>query len=258
MTILSCESISMYFGGLKAVENVSFDVEEGQIFSIIGPNGAGKTTLFNVLTGFLRATRGKAVFKGENLIGKKPHQIADHGITRTYQHTSVFPALTALENARVAYHRNQSGNVFDSIFRTKRWHQDEQRSSEKAYEVLKFLEMEQFDQVQANNLGYGQLRLLEIAVALCLEPTLLLLDEPAAGMNPEEAQKLMTDIVRIRERRVTIILVEHNMRVVMGISDQVMALNYGCVISKGTPSEVANDQKVIEAYLGGGSGYAQS
>lgn len=252
MSLLSCESLCMYFGGLKAVEKVSFSVEQGEIFSIIGPNGAGKTTVFNVLTGFLSPTAGKAIFLDKEILGKKPHQIATYGLTRTYQHTSVFQHLSVLDNALIGYHRNQTTTALDSLLHTKRWRENEKAAIERAFEVLEFLGLEGHANTIASNLVHGQLRLLEIAIALCANPKLLLLDEPATGMNPEEAQRLINLIYKIRDLGVTIMLVEHNMRVVMGISDRVLAMQFGTELALGTPNEVANDKRVIEAYLGGG------
>jgi branched-chain amino acid transport system ATP-binding protein len=252
MSLLVCESLCVYFGGLKAVDKVSFSVEEGEIFSIIGPNGAGKTTIFNALTGFLSPTAGRAIFMGKDILGSKPHQIAAHGLTRTYQHTSVFQHLSVLDNALIGFHGNQTTTALDSIFHTKRWKMNEDTATQQAFEVLDFLGLSDHANTIASNLVHGQLRLLEIAIALCAKPKLLLLDEPATGMNPEEALKLMNLIYKIRDLGITIMLVEHNMRVVMGISDRVLAIQFGTALALGSPNEVANDKGVIEAYLGGG------
>jgi branched-chain amino acid transport system ATP-binding protein len=168
MTILACTSLSKHFGGLRAVDKVSFSVENGEIFAIIGPNGAGKTTIFNLLTGFIAPTSGSAIYQDENLLGKKPHHIAQLGLTRTYQHTAVFPELTVFENARIGHHRNQTGGPLDAFLRTKRWAEDERAASEKACQELDFLGLIDEADNLARNLPYGKLRLLEIAIALCL------------------------------------------------------------------------------------------
>lgn len=252
MTLLECRSLSKHFGGLRAVDDVSFTVDEGQIFSIIGPNGAGKTTIFNLLTGFLKPTSGTATFEHADILGQRPHKIAQAGLTRTYQHTSVFPGLTVLENALIGCHTNLNGSFVDALLHTRVWKQDEEKSKEKARRELAFLGLDEVEGRIAANLAYGQLRLLEIAISLSLEPKILLLDEPAAGMNPEETQMVMSLIRTIRDRGITILLVEHNMTLVMGISDNVLVLDHGCEIASGPPEVVANNDQVIEAYLGAG------
>ncbi|MCC6146977.1 MAG: ABC transporter ATP-binding protein [Anaerolineaceae bacterium] len=252
MSLLAVESLCMYFGGLKAVDKISFSVEEGEIFTIIGPNGAGKTTVFNVLTGFLKPTAGKAIFLEKEIQGQKPHQIANYGLTRTYQHTSVFQKLSVLDNALIGSHRNLTNSALDTLLHTRSWKGNEASAKKEALEVLGFLGIADHTDTIAANLVHGQLRLLELAIALCSKPKLLLLDEPATGMNPEEALKLMNLIYKIRDLGITIMLVEHNMSVVMSISDRVMAMNFGTELALGKPKEVANNEEVIAAYLGGG------
>lgn len=258
MALLECHALSKHFGGLKAVDGVTFAVEQGQIFSLIGPNGAGKTTIFNLLTGFIKSTNGSASFQGVELQGKEPHHIAKLGLTRTYQHTSVFPGLTVFENARIGCHRNLKGNAISALLRSRTWERDEAFSIETANKTLDFLGLSDEVDVLASNLPYGKLRLVEIAVALCLEPKLLLLDEPASGMNPDEALRVMDLIGRIRDRGITVLLVEHNMQVVMGISDHIFVMDHGCEIASGAPEIVSQNELVIEAYLGGGFSNAKS
>jgi branched-chain amino acid transport system ATP-binding protein len=258
MALLEVNNLSVHFGGIKAVTDVSFKVEEGQIYSIIGPNGAGKTTTFNLLTGFIRPSNGNMLFDGRSILRLSPPNIAQLGITRTYQKTSVFPGLTVLENARIGNHRRQQGGTLDALLHTQKWKDDEHNSIKKAYEVLESLGLAGDAGTIAKNLPYGKLRLVEIAVALCLEPRLILLDEPASGMNPEESDHMMQIISRLRGTGITILLVEHNMQVVMGISDYILVLDHGVEICEGTPDTVCSDPLVIEAYLGRGYTNAQN
>lgn len=254
-SILTLKNITHYFGGLRAVHDFNLELPEGALWGLIGPNGAGKTTIFNLITGVYKPTEGKILFEGKDITGLKSHLIIEKGIARTFQNLRIFNELSVLDNIRVARHFRTSYKLNDSIFRTKKFFEEEQRIKEEAFELLKIFGL----QVRANDLAkhlpYGELRKLEIARALATKPILLLLDEPAAGMNPKEVGSLMDLIHSIRDMfKVTIFLVEHQMKVVMGICERIKVMDFGETIAEGTPDEIRNDKRVIEAYLGSEGG----
>ena len=252
--LLGITGLTRYFGGLAAISKLDLDVEEGEILSVIGPNGAGKTTLFNLITGLYVPDSGQTRFDGHNLVGLKPNQITRLGIARTFQTVHLFPNMTVLENAMVGQHCRSRSGLLGAILGLPRTRAEEERVREKARDALSFfgtrLTGYRFDQ-PASSLSYANRRRLEIARAMATEPKLLMLDEPTAGMNPRETQELTELISRLRdERRFTIVVIEHDMRVVKGVSDRVVALDYGAKIAEGPYEEVAHNEHVIEAYLG--------
>jgi branched-chain amino acid transport system ATP-binding protein len=253
MALLEAQDLTKHFGGLAAVSHVDLHVEEGEIVGLIGPNGAGKTTCFNLLSGFLPPTVGAIRFSGEDITGLKPHHIVNRGLVRTFQLTTLFQDMTVLENVLLGLHRH-SRRRFSQIF--LRWQVFPLDEVERCYAVLEFTGLASYAEQLAKNLPHGHQRTLGIAMALAARPRLLMLDEPVTGMNLEESQRIMNLVHTIRDRGTTILLVEHNMKAVMGTCERVVVLNFGQKLTEGTPSEVSTNPEVITAYLGAGVEHA--
>jgi branched-chain amino acid transport system ATP-binding protein len=238
------------FKGLVAINHVDVVIHEGEILSIIGPNGAGKTTFFNLLTGILPCDDGRVFYRGEEISGLPPYDVAAKGIIRTFQTTKIFSQVSVLESIMIGRHLKTTSDLFASVFRTQRMREEERVTRQKALQILEFMDMTQEQDLVCKNLPYGDQRKLEIAIALAAEPDLLLLDEPSIGMNREETMNIMTLIKKIRDRGTAVTLVEHDMNVVMNISDRIVVFDFGRKIAEGTPVEIRENQKVIEVYLG--------
>lgn len=251
--LLESKDVSKYFGGVKAVNNVDMRIEKGEIFGIIGPNGAGKTTFFNVCSGVFPPTNGLVYLNGEQITGMTPSQIAKRGMARTFQNIKLFNYMTVLENVKIGFHMHTKTNVFDAIMHNKTFKHDEEFAIEEGKKVIERVGLTEFMDVQAGNLAYGVQRRVEIARALALNPEILLLDEPAAGMNPNETQDLLEFVKKLNEDGYTIAVIEHDMKFVMNLCTKIMVLNFGTKISEGTPDVIKNDQKVHEAYFGKGT-----
>lgn len=251
MTLLKVNNLSKVFGGLKAVSNFNIDIDNGELIGLIGPNGAGKTTAFNLLTGVYEPTEGQIDFDGQSVVGLKPYQITQRGIARTFQNIRLFSDLTVLDNVKIAYHFHVKYGLLESVLRMGRYHAEEEEIEAKAIKFLEIFQLADKKDEIARNLPYGEQRRLEIARALAAQPKLLLLDEPAAGMNPQETQNLMQMIRWIKkEFKLTILLIEHDMSLVMNVCERIYVLDYGTIIAQGTPQEIKNNPRVIEAYLG--------
>lgn len=250
-TVLKTDHLCIQFGGLKAVNDVNLEIKQGELYGLIGPNGAGKTTVFNILTGVYKPTSGRVYLCGEDITGKTPIEVNKKGIARTFQNIRLFGNLTVLENVMVGLANQIPCSVFESVFRLPRHKKSEKEAKERAMELLRVFGLAEFADYLASNLPYGKQRKLEIARAMATAPKLLLLDEPAAGMNPNETQELMDDITFIREMfGITILLIEHDMRLVSGICEKLTVLNFGTELAVGDTAEVLNDAEVIKAYIG--------
>ena len=249
--LLKVDNVSMVFGGLRAVSNLSMHIDEGELIGLIGPNGAGKTTAFNMITGVYTPTEGKVYFNGQQSSGKKSYQVTQMGMARTFQNIRLFSELSVIDNVKIAYNMHVTYNLADAIVRDGKYLSEEEFITQKALDLLKIFHLEEEAHEVAKNLPYGKQRRLEIARALATEPKLLLLDEPAAGMNPQDTKELMEMIRWIRkEFNLSILLIEHDMGLVMGVCERIYVLEYGMKIAEGTPDEIKHNTRVIEAYLG--------
>ena len=251
--MLKLEQVTIRFGGLVAVNDVSTEIKKGDIFGLLGPNGAGKTTMFNIISGVYAPTSGKVIFDGEEIQGRTQDKINQAGIARTYQNINLFNKMTVLENVMIGCHSRTSAGLFDAVFMTRKQRTEEAAVREKCRELLGFLGLQEKENLLAQNLPYGDQRRLEIARAMASNPKLLLLDEPAAGMNMNEKNELAEIIRNIRDKGITVLLVEHNMKLVMSVCNHICVLNFGKKLAEGTPEYIQNHEDVIAAYLGGGA-----
>ena len=253
-SMLNIENISKAFGGLLALDNVNFDVKEGEILGLIGPNGAGKTTLFNIISGVYTATQGRATFKGENLLGLKPHQVAAKGVARIFQHVSLFRKETVIDNMMLAFHLQRKSGLLDWFLNSHNAREEEDRIVSRAEDILNRMSLlgEKYELVE--NLSYGKQRTLAISIALGSNPKLLLLDEPVTGMNPTEIAEMVKLLKELSEQQLTFIVIEHNMLAIMNLATRIVVLNYGKKIAEGTPEEIRRNEEVIIAYIGGRKG----
>lgn len=249
-TILEAKNVCKYFGGLKAVNNVNMRVNEGDIFGIIGPNGAGKTTFFNICSGVYSPTKGEIFFRGDEISKLNSEKIAKKGVARTFQNIHLFKYMTVLENVRIGFHIRTKTNIFDAILRSSKYKNDEIFSTDKGKEILEKVGLSEYKDTLAGNLAYGLQRKVEIARALALEPKILLLDEPAAGMNPMETGQLMEFIKKLNNEGLTILVIEHDMKFVMNTCDRILVLNFGEKIAEGSSNEIKSNTQVREAYFG--------
>ena len=251
MSLLKTANLGISFGGLRAVDDVNIDINDGELIGLIGPNGAGKTTIFNLLTGVYKPTDGDISINGTSINKKSTPQIVSLGVARTFQNIRLFKNLSVLDNVKLALNNSMTYSTLDGIFRLPKYWKEEKKVTDKALDLLDIFEMTEMENITAGNLSYGQQRKLEIARALATSPKLLLLDEPAAGMNPNETKDLMNTIGFIREKfKISILLIEHDMDLVMGICERLYVLNFGKIIAKGLPEEIQNNKEVITAYLG--------
>jgi branched-chain amino acid transport system ATP-binding protein len=250
MRLLDVKRLSKNFGGLAAVRRLNFEVHEGEILGLVGPNGAGKTTVFNLITGIYGPNEGKILFHEEDITGLKPHKIAGQGIARTFQLTTIYNNCTALENVIIGHHLKMKTGIWNILWRTPSYWKEEEKARQDSLQLLQFVGLTGQEGILAKNLPHGHQQRLKIAIAASSAPRLLLLDEPVSGMNPEETNEMMTLISKIRANGVTIVMIEHDMKAVMGLCDRIVVINYGEKLAEGSPQQIKKNQEVIEAYLG--------
>lgn len=250
MPLLETKGLTKYFGGLPAVKNLDLTINEGEIVGLIGPNGAGKTTAFNMMSGYLKPTEGQIFFKEEEITGLKMAEIAKKGLVRTFQHSTLFNDMTVMENMIIAQHLHISINLLTDIFKTKSSFSKWRELKEKAHDIVEYMGLSQVENIKAGSLPYGYQRLLGVAIALAVEPKVILLDEPVTGMNNEETKMMVSKVSGFREKGITVLLVEHHMRVVMSVCDRIYVLNFGEKMAEGPPEVICKNDDVIKAYLG--------